>query len=157
VGKEGPSVHVACCVGNVIGQCFRKYRESQSSSFPAVQSQTLIHLIFSQNARAADRSECCRCRGRIRISHWRSVVRYRGESASYDCVSSASAKFVTFQEMSHNFSNKTMWRSFVCALVATFTLSVGIISTFAGLSLILCHIGHESVPYRKTRPVSSLV
>ena len=28
------------------------------------------------------------------------------------------------EEMSHNFTNKTMWKSFVCALVATFTLSV---------------------------------
>jgi chloride channel 3/4/5 len=28
------------------------------------------------------------------------------------------------EEMSHNFTNKTMWQSFVCALVATFTLSV---------------------------------
>lgn len=33
VGKEGPSVHVACCVGNVVGQIFRKYRESQSESY----------------------------------------------------------------------------------------------------------------------------
>lgn len=28
------------------------------------------------------------------------------------------------QEMSHNFTNKTMWKSFVCALVAVVTLSV---------------------------------
>jgi chloride channel 3/4/5 len=30
VGKEGPSVHVACCVGNIVSKMFSKYRNSQS-------------------------------------------------------------------------------------------------------------------------------
>jgi chloride channel 3/4/5 len=30
----------------------------------------------------------------------------------------------SIEEMNQTFANKTMWRSFVCALVATFTLSV---------------------------------
>lgn len=43
-----------------------------------------------------------------------------------------------FQEMSHAFSIKTMWRSFFCALMATFTLSVR--TNFVLLSLeIWCH------------------
>ena len=29
------------------------------------------------------------------------------------------------KEMNQNFSTRTMWQSFVCALVATFTLAVG--------------------------------
>lgn len=33
-------------------------------------------------------------------------------------------KLMCPQEMNQTFANKTMWRSFVCALVATFTLSV---------------------------------
>lgn len=35
IGKEGPSVHVACCVGNVVSLCFRKYRESHRKSSPS--------------------------------------------------------------------------------------------------------------------------
>ncbi len=32
VGKEGPSVHVACCVGNNVAKAFPRYRGSQSGS-----------------------------------------------------------------------------------------------------------------------------
>lgn len=41
--------------------------------------------------------------------------------------------------MSHIFRIKTMWRSFVCALVATFTLSVRIISHISPCILI-CYL-----------------
>ncbi|KAI8391763.1 chloride channel [Radiomyces spectabilis] len=30
IGKEGPSVHMACCVGNVISRCFQKFRTSKA-------------------------------------------------------------------------------------------------------------------------------
>lgn len=33
VGKEGPSVHVACCTGNVIGGFFQRFATSHSASF----------------------------------------------------------------------------------------------------------------------------
>lgn len=32
IGKEGPSVHMACCVGNVISRSFQKYRTSKGES-----------------------------------------------------------------------------------------------------------------------------
>jgi hypothetical protein len=32
VGKEGPSVHMACCVGNVIGGFFERFATSHSAS-----------------------------------------------------------------------------------------------------------------------------
>lgn len=31
VGKEGPSVHMACCVGNVIGGFFERFATSHSA------------------------------------------------------------------------------------------------------------------------------
>jgi chloride channel 3/4/5 len=42
------------------------------------------------------------------------------------CIVGVSWEYMLMQpqEMTSNFSIKTMWRSFVCALVATFTLSV---------------------------------
>jgi chloride channel 3/4/5 len=30
VGKEGPSVHIAGCVGNIIARCFSSFRRSES-------------------------------------------------------------------------------------------------------------------------------
>lgn len=30
LGKEGPSVHVACCVGNIFSRCFNKYRHNEA-------------------------------------------------------------------------------------------------------------------------------
>ena len=30
VGKEGPSVHVACCIGSLVAGLFEKFRRSQS-------------------------------------------------------------------------------------------------------------------------------
>lgn len=31
MGKEGPSVHVACCIGNVVARMFGSYSRSQGS------------------------------------------------------------------------------------------------------------------------------
>src|SRR6185437_17024183 len=33
VGKEGPSVHVACCIGNVIARLFSRFSRSQGDWF----------------------------------------------------------------------------------------------------------------------------
>lgn len=33
VGKEGPSVHVACCVGNVVARMFSRFSRSQGRLF----------------------------------------------------------------------------------------------------------------------------
>ncbi|UZJ53547.1 hypothetical protein CBS101457_002867 [Exobasidium rhododendri] len=30
VGKEGPAVHIACCIGNIVGQLFRSFERSQA-------------------------------------------------------------------------------------------------------------------------------
>ncbi|KAJ9118570.1 hypothetical protein QFC22_003790 [Naganishia vaughanmartiniae] len=45
------------------------------------------------------------------------------------------------EEMSHNFTNKTMWRSFVCALVATFTLSA--MNPFRTGKLVLFQVSYD--------------
>jgi H+/Cl- antiporter ClcA len=70
----------------------------------------------------------CRCRSTY-------TVCYAAKMREILTASSAAGVAVAFgspiggvlfaiEEMSHNFTNKTMWKSFVCALVATFTLSV---------------------------------
>jgi len=57
--------------------------------------------------------------------------------------------------MSNSFSIKTLWRSFFCALVATVTLSVGLLKSFNGVLNIW--IGHESIQDWKAGVVPSHV
>ncbi|KIM69533.1 hypothetical protein SCLCIDRAFT_1207982 [Scleroderma citrinum Foug A] len=87
VGKEGPSVHVACCVGAVVANWFQRFSRSQGKMREVVTA-----------ASAA------------------------GVAVAFG--SPIGGVLFSIEEMSHIFRIKTMWRSFVCALVATFTLSV---------------------------------
>ncbi|GHJ89162.1 hypothetical protein NliqN6_5564 [Naganishia liquefaciens] len=104
VGKEGPSVHVACCVGNVIGQMFRKYRGSQ-----------------------------------IKMRELLTAASAAGVAVAFG--SPIGGVLFAIEEMSHNFTNKTMWRSFVCALVATFTLSA--MNPFRTGKLVLFQVSYD--------------
>ncbi|KAH8993320.1 voltage-gated chloride channel [Lactarius hatsudake] len=73
VGKEGPSVHVACTIGNLVASQFGRFSRSQS-----------VAVAFG---------------------------------------SPIGGVMFSIEEMSPSFNIKTMWRSFLCALVATVTLS----------------------------------
>jgi hypothetical protein len=75
---------------------------------------------FSENARDRHRVKCSRSGRGFRITYWRCAVLNRSKlgDRGHDGGSDAS------QEMNQVFSNRTMWQSFVCALVATFTLAV---------------------------------
>jgi chloride channel 3/4/5 len=42
VGKEGPSVHVACCIGSLVAGLFDNYRRSQS----LFKISCLINILF---------------------------------------------------------------------------------------------------------------
>ncbi|KAG5352584.1 hypothetical protein C0989_001618 [Termitomyces sp. Mn162] len=85
VGKEGPSVHVACCIGSLVAGLFKKFSRSQGVYPLTVMANT--------------------------------------------------------KEMSHGFSIKTMWRSFLCALVATVTLSA--MNPFRTGKLVLFQITYD--------------
>ncbi|EIN11552.1 voltage-gated chloride channel [Punctularia strigosozonata HHB-11173 SS5] len=86
VGKEGPSVHVACCIGNLIAGLFSRYTKSQEKRREVLTA-----------ASAA------------------------GVAVAFG--SPIGGVLFSIEEMSHVFNIQTMWRSFVCALVATVTLS----------------------------------
>ncbi|KAI6121899.1 chloride channel [Pisolithus sp. B1] len=87
VGKEGPSVHMACCVGAVVASWFQKISRSQGK---------MREVITAASA--------------------------AGVAVAFG--SPIGGVLFSIEEMNHMFRIKTMWRSFVCALVATFTLSV---------------------------------
>ncbi|THH05633.1 hypothetical protein EW145_g4647 [Phellinidium pouzarii] len=86
VGKEGPSVHVACCLGYIVAQLFGKFAQSQGK---------MREIITAASA--------------------------AGVAVAFG--SPIGGVLFSIEEMSHTFSIKTMWRSFLCALVATVTLS----------------------------------
>nr|XP_018266605.1 chloride channel, other eukaryote [Kwoniella dejecticola CBS 10117]OBR88763.1 chloride channel, other eukaryote [Kwoniella dejecticola CBS 10117] len=86
VGKEGPSVHVACSIGNVIARMFSRYDRS--------------HLKMREIVTASSAA---------------------GVAVAFG--SPIGGVLFSIEEMNQTFSNRTMWRSFVCALVATFTLA----------------------------------
>ncbi|KIJ60010.1 hypothetical protein HYDPIDRAFT_99474, partial [Hydnomerulius pinastri MD-312] len=87
VGKEGPSVHVACCIGAIVASWFQRFSRSQGK---------MREIITAASA--------------------------AGVAVAFG--SPIGGVLFSIEEMSHIFRIKTMWRSFVCALVATFTLSV---------------------------------
>ena len=62
----------------------------------------------------------------------------------------------SIEEMSHNFSIKTMWRSFFCALVATVTLSVSI-RGFSPFQPPHERLDHEPFQNREARAVPGYV
>ncbi|KZP34403.1 Cl-channel protein [Athelia psychrophila] len=86
VGKEGPSVHVACCIGYLISGLFSKFNKSQSK---------MREIVTAASA--------------------------AGVAVAFG--SPIGGVLFSIEEMSHTFSTPTMWRSFVCALVASGTLS----------------------------------
>ncbi|KIK39991.1 hypothetical protein CY34DRAFT_807654 [Suillus luteus UH-Slu-Lm8-n1] len=87
VGKEGPSVHVACCIGSIVASWFQRFSRSQGK---------MREIITAASA--------------------------AGVAVAFG--SPIGGVLFSIEEMSQMFRIKTMWRSFVCALVATFTLSV---------------------------------
>ncbi|KAI0728276.1 Cl-channel protein [Fomitopsis betulina] len=86
VGKEGPSVHVSCCIGFLVAGLFQKYSRGQGK----------MREILTASSAA-------------------------GVAVAFG--SPIGGVLFSIEEMSSIFSIKTMWRSFLCALTATVTLS----------------------------------
>lgn len=61
VGKEGPSVHYAVCVGNSIAKLITKYKKK-----------------CTERKRIPNSNICCRCGSCIWVTNGRSLIFYRG-------------------------------------------------------------------------------
>ncbi|KAI7905616.1 chloride channel [Cokeromyces recurvatus] len=85
IGKEGPSVHMACCVGNVISRCFKKFRTSKAE---------MREMLTASSA--------------------------AGVAVAFG--SPIGGVLFALEEMSTHFPNRTMWKSFFCAMIATIVL-----------------------------------
>ncbi|KAG5717997.1 putative chloride channel protein, partial [Termitomyces sp. T112] len=104
VGKEGPSVHVACCIGSLVAGLFKKFSRSQGK---------MREIVTAASA--------------------------AGVAVAFG--SPIGGVLFSIEEMSHGFSIKTMWRSFLCALVATVTLSA--MNPFRTGKLVLFQITYD--------------
>ncbi|KAL1935811.1 hypothetical protein VTP01DRAFT_4951 [Rhizomucor pusillus] len=85
IGKEGPSVHMACCVGNVISRSFQKYRTSKAE---------MCEMLTASSA--------------------------AGVAVAFG--SPVGGVLFALEEMTSSFNNRTMWKSFFCAMIATIVL-----------------------------------
>lgn len=86
VGKEGPSVHLACTIAYIVAGLFSNFSRSQGK---------MRDILTAASA--------------------------AGVAVAFG--SPIGGVLFSIEEMSPAFSIKTMWRSFLCALVATITLS----------------------------------
>ncbi|UYV60235.1 hypothetical protein LAZ67_1000513 [Cordylochernes scorpioides] len=107
LGKEGPLVHIACCIGNIFSYLFPKYGNNEAKK----------REILSAAAAA-------------------------GVAVAFGAP--IGGVLFSLEEVSYYFPLKTLWRSFFCALVATFVLRF--INPFGNDHLVLF-----SVQY--TRPI----
>ncbi|KAG0182210.1 glycerol ethanol, ferric requiring protein [Apophysomyces sp. BC1034] len=85
IGKEGPSVHMACCVGNVVSRSFQRFRTSKAE----------MREILTASSAA-------------------------GVAVAFG--SPIGGVLFALEEMSSTFPNRTMWKSFFCAMIATMVL-----------------------------------
>jgi chloride channel 3/4/5 len=105
IGKEGPSVHMACCVGNVISRCFKKFKTSKGKKRVYCLTLVVINLLI--------------------VAEMREIL--TASSAAGVAVAFGSpigGVLFALEEMSTTFPNRTMWKSFFCAMIATIVLQV---------------------------------
>ncbi|KDN52290.1 hypothetical protein K437DRAFT_254489 [Tilletiaria anomala UBC 951] len=104
VGKEGPAVHVACCIGNIVSSFFRELTRSQAK---------MRELLTASSA--------------------------AGVAVAFG--SPIGGVLFSLEEMAYNFPATTMWRSFLCALAATVTLSF--MNPFRTGKLVLFQVSYD--------------
>lgn len=105
VGKEGPSVHYAVCVGNCISRIFNRYRKlaSKSREFLTAASAAGVAVAFG---------------------------------------SPMGGVLFSMEEISSVFQLSTIWKSYVCALVAVTTLSA--INPFGTGQLVMFEVTYDN-------------
>lgn len=104
LGKEGPLVHIACCVGNIYSRLFHKYNTNEGKR----------REVLSASAAA-------------------------GVAVAFGAP--IGGVLFSLEEVSYYFPNKTMLRSFVCALIAA--LSLKLINPFGTGKTVLFEISFD--------------
>jgi chloride channel 3/4/5 len=104
LGKEGPLVHVGCCIGNIFARMFPKYSRNEAKK----------REILSAAAAA-------------------------GVSVAFG--SPIGGVLFSLEEVSYYFPMKTLWRSFLCAMVAA--ISLQLMNPFRSGKLVLFQVTYN--------------
>lgn len=113
---------MACCVGNVVSRCFKKFKTSKAE----------MREILTASSAA-------------------------GVAVAFG--SPIGGVLFALEEMSTHFPNRTMWKSFFCAMIATIVLqvcaSVLVVTIQWLMIVVVVAVGYESIQNGQTSHVSS--
>ncbi|KAJ5375748.1 Cystathionine beta-synthase core [Penicillium concentricum] len=101
LGKEGPLVHVACCCANILMKPFESLKGNEGTSLILASLHPLTHF-------TARKREVL------------SAAAAAGISVAFGAP--IGGVLFSLEQLSYYFPDKTMWQSFVCAMVAAVTL-----------------------------------
>ena len=112
LGKEGPLVHVACCCADLFLRLFNVLNDNEGES--GILSSAVIQ---------PPSPEKCLTQGSLRAARKREVLS-AAAAAGISVAFGAPLGGVLFslEQLSYYFPDKTMWQSFVCAMIAAVTL-----------------------------------
>lgn len=119
MGKQGPLVHIACCVANIVCRIFDKYNRNDGKS--------LRHSCVGVNYMVVVTRA-------VLIRFYNSIIPLgkRREILSAAAASGVAVAFgapiggvlFSLEEVSYYFPSKTMWRTYFCALISAVVLKV---------------------------------
>ena len=78
LGKEGPFVHIASCIGNIVSRYFAKYENNEGAFISWFTTLSLDELSNRQATRDTQRCKCGGCCGCLWSSHWWCLVQLGG-------------------------------------------------------------------------------
>ncbi|KAF2126220.1 hypothetical protein P153DRAFT_378419 [Dothidotthia symphoricarpi CBS 119687] len=122
LGKEGPLVHVACCSANLFMKLFGNVNGNEGQSTPSLGVQ------LSPDGFVARKREVL------------SAAAAAGISVAFGAP--VGGVLFSLEQLSYYFPDKTMWSSFVCAMVAAVTLQVS--NPFRTGKLVLYQVTYHS-------------
>ncbi|KAI9841029.1 MAG: hypothetical protein M1837_001059 [Sclerophora amabilis] len=121
LGKEGPLVHVACCCANLAMKLF----DTLGSNEGRIDFHYLLYLVDKRTARKREVL---------------SAAAAAGISVAFG--SPIGGVLFSLEQLSYYFPDKTMWQSFVCAMVAAVTLQA--FNPFRTGKLVLYQVTYKS-------------
>jgi len=134
LGKEGPLVHISCCVGNIVSRLFLKFECNEGKLVQYTPRYLFLPLLtedLSQEEGDPIRGLRCRCF----CMSFRLTACIGLDDGQVAFGAPIGGVLFSLEEVSYYFPPKVMWRSFWCAAVAAITLKG--LNPFGNNSLVL--------------------
>lgn len=131
LGKEGPFVHIASCLGNIVSRWFLKYEtnEGASESCPLSTWISILPILMLPLKLIAKRREIL------------SAACAAGVAVAFGAP--VGGVLFSLEEVSYFFPAKVLWRSFFCAMIAAATLRF--LDPFGTGKLVLFQVTYDKV------------